>query len=374
MESKGVKGLRCAVTGGSGFVGRRLVEMLIERGAEHVTSIDIRDPVTFENPDMNYLNDEQEKRVTYIKGDLGDLDCLVKAFKDCDCVWHIAALVGPYYPQELYKKVNYEGTLNVIKACKINKVPKLISSSSPSTRFTGHSISGKSTDDLPIPAPGHFTAPYAETKAMGEIAVRRACCAELLTINVAPHQVYGPRDSLFLPNFLAAAHSGQLRVIGNGENLVSMCHVDNYCHGLIIAIDALYVDSPALGRFYLVTDGNKPCNLWRLLDSAVVGMGYKSLFDKFMVPALLMYIIAYFLVVVGWILGTQFRISPFTVCMLTIDRYFDISVTERDLKYQPVVKYEDGWKQTLDWFAKHEKWWKAMASTMGQASLAKKKN
>ena len=95
-----------------------------------------------------------------------------------------------------------------------------------------------------------FLQPYAETKAQGEKIIREACGSkegDLLTIAVAPHQVYGPRDGLFLPNLLEAAGSGKLHIFGSGENKISFCHVDNYCHGLILGYEALYPGSPALG-------------------------------------------------------------------------------------------------------------------------------
>ena len=41
-----------------------------------------------------------------------------------DCVWHIAALVGPFHNKDMYFKVNYEGTLNIINSCKKHKVPR----------------------------------------------------------------------------------------------------------------------------------------------------------------------------------------------------------------------------------------------------------
>jgi nucleoside-diphosphate-sugar epimerase len=56
-----------------------------------------------------------------------------------------------------------------------------------------------------------FLQPYAETKALGEDLVRKSCGSkkgDLLTIAVAPHQVYGPRDRLFLPALLRAARGG----------------------------------------------------------------------------------------------------------------------------------------------------------------------
>jgi hypothetical protein len=104
---------------------------------------------------------------------------------------------------------------------------------------------------------------YAETKAMGEVAMREATCDDFMTVAVAPHQVYvlislcqraiaiatrhtslmlhryGPRDNLFLPNILEAGGTGRLRIFGDGTNRICFTHVDNYVHGLIIAERAL---------------------------------------------------------------------------------------------------------------------------------------
>lgn len=79
---------RCMVTGGSGFVGQRLVEMLVERGATKVVSFDIA-----EKPKGAL----ESAKVEYIKGDLTDKQSVMNACEDIDCVYHIAALVGPYY-------------------------------------------------------------------------------------------------------------------------------------------------------------------------------------------------------------------------------------------------------------------------------------
>lgn len=362
----GVAGLRCVVTGGSGFVGRRLVEMLVERGAKSVVSFDVRPSPTIGNDDLNFITPEQEKRVEYIVGDLCKSSDLNKAFEGADVVFHIAAVVGPYHPKPLYMRVNYEGTLNVLEACKTAGVQKLVSSSSPSTRFTGVDVSGAIGQDMPFPEPGKYTAAYAETKAMGERAVSEWTeRGDILAVNVAPHQVYGPRDALFLPNFLVAAKTGQLRVIGSGNNRISMCHVDNYCHGLILAADQLFAGSPVLGKFYIVTDG-APQNLWGILDQAVVDLGGNSLLAKYKVPLWIIYPVAYIVQMMGWLTGMRFRLTPFSVCMLTIDRYFDISTTKRDLKYEPLIGFEEGWKGTIEWMRKRPEWWQAAANATGR--------
>ena len=360
-KAMGVEGKRCVVTGGSGFVGRRLVEMLVERGASSVVSFDLRSPDASDS-DMDYVKPEDKSKVEYVIGDLTNPDDIIKACVGADCVWHIAALVGPFHAHGAYVKVNYEGSLNVIKACKVNSVPKLIASSSPSTRFDGSDIDGKSEDELSIQEPGHFLEAYAETKAMGEVAVREACCESLLTVAIAPHQVYGPRDALFLPNLLEACAQGKLRIFGTGNNNVSFTHVDNYCHGLIIAFDKLVEGSPILGKFYVVTDGGK-CNFWDALDEASVEMGYGSLKKKFHLPYFLMMGIAYFLLSISSLTGVQFRITPFTVKMLTIHRWFNIQAAEKDLEYKPLITFEDGWKQTIQWFKERRHWSKAKATS-----------
>jgi sterol-4alpha-carboxylate 3-dehydrogenase (decarboxylating) len=162
----------CLVTGGSGFVGQRLVEMLVERGASRVVSFDI-------SPKPK--DALESSKIQYVQGDLTSLSDFSAACAGIDCVYHIAALVGPYHPKEAYRKVNYEGTLNVLEACKLNGIKKIVMSSSPSTRFPypDPNIEGLTEDQLIVINKGEYTPvflqPYAETKALGEKAVRDAC-------------------------------------------------------------------------------------------------------------------------------------------------------------------------------------------------------
>jgi nucleoside-diphosphate-sugar epimerase len=287
-----------------------------------------------------------------------------------DVVFHLAALVGPYYEKSLYFKVNHEGSLIVLDACRFHKIPRLVQSTSPSTRFTGKDVRGMREEQMPILKPGQFLEPYAESKAMGEVAIRNACCDELMTVAVAPHQVYGPRDGLFLSNFLGAADSGRLRVFGPGDNLVSVCYVDNYCHGLILGYQAMYKGSPALGKYYVITDGGH-YKLWRFLDEAIVGMGYPSVFSKFHLPIWFLFALAYVLLIVGKIVGTKFKLTPFAVTMMTIDRWFDITNAEEDLGYKPVVEHDEAWSHTIKWFKDRPEFWKARSANSTAKALSK---
>jgi nucleoside-diphosphate-sugar epimerase len=314
-------------------------------------------------------NAMESNKIEYFQGDLTNPDHVASAIKGVDCVFHIAALVGPYHSEAAYVKVNYDGTINVLKACKAYGVKKLVMSSSPSTRFPypDPTINGKSEADLAVinggEYPKKFMQPYAETKALGEKAVRDACgttADDLLTIAVAPHQVYGPKDTLFLPSLLSAAGEGLLRIFGDGHNLISFCHVDNYCHGLILGAEALYPGSPALGKYYVVTDG-EPLKFWKVLDEAVVAMGFTSLWKKFHLPTWFMMGLAWLVLVLGNLYGAltgtpkhvvnyHLKLNPFAVKMLVINRHFDISAARKDLKYEPVVSFQEGWASTIEWF------------------------
>jgi len=410
---------QCCVTGGSGFVGARLVEMLVERGAERVVSFDIA-------PKPKGASDA--KQIEYVQGDLTDPAVVEKALEGVDCVYHIAALVGPYHAAPAYVKVNYEGTVNVVEACKRLGITRIVMSSSPSTRFPypnpdvsnlteeelaevthqHHYITSTPSRTLTVtltPAlpytlcafPFHlrckvnggdftpvFLQPYAETKAMGEKYCRDACGtknSDLLTVAVAPHQVYGPKDGLFLPNLLTVAGSGKLRIFGNGENVISFCHVDNYCHGLILGGEALYEGSPALGKFYIVTDG-PGIKFWHVLDEAVIAMGFTSLFSKMKLPTWFMMFLAHVVVVVGnlWsaltgtpkhIVNYKLKLNPFAVKMLVINRHFNICGAERDLKYKPIIEFEQGWKDTIAWFK--ENWLPQHLGKTGEEKTKDKK-
>lgn len=352
---------KCLVTGGSGFVGQRLVEFLVLYcNCTLVKSLDVA-------PKPKGALERAE--IQYLQIDLTNSAEVLKACEGVDLVFHIAALVGPYHPNEAYVKVNYEGTLNVLNACKAHGIKKIVMSSSPSTRFPypDPNVNGFSERQLFAINGGdyapQFLQPYARTKALGEKAVLDAGGTrdgDLLTVAVAPHQVYGPRDGLFLPSLLETAGSGKLRIFGDGMNKISFCHVDNYCHGLILGAEALYPHSPALGRFYVITDG-PAIQFWKALDEAIVGMQFRSIWSKLKLPGWFMMGLAYLVLGLGHLIslvsGTpihkvlfKLKLVPFAIKMLLINRYFDISAAKKDLKYEPLISFEQGWADTIVWF------------------------
>lgn len=229
-------------------------------------------------------------------------------------------------------------------------------------------MEGLTEDELPYP--DSYLALYAETKAMGERAVSQACNVDdgLLTISVAPHQVYGPYDNLFLPNLLETAGNGRLRIFGTGRSIISVCYADNYVHGLLCGADALYAGSPALAKFYIVTDG-KDVKFWDFINQAIVAMGFVDLTTKLHLPVWLLYGVAYVANILGALMGKKFKLNPFNVRMLTMHRYFSIKNAQRDLKYEPVVDQDVAWPATIEWFKEH--WLPKFQAAQGEESKKK---
>ncbi|KDO32095.1 hypothetical protein SPRG_03315 [Saprolegnia parasitica CBS 223.65] len=361
----------CVVTGGTGFVGQRVVEMLVERGATKVISFDI-----VPKPASGFW---EHPSIEYVVGDIADKDAVMAVCEGADCVWHLAAAVGPFHPTELYYRVNYQGTLNVIEACKAHKVPKIVMSSSPSTRFDGSDIDGLTEDEMPTLPQASYLQDYAATKAMGEIEMLKANCDELLTVAIAPHQVYGPRDNLFMPNILEAGGNGSLRIFSSGRtgygfNKVCFTHVDNYAHGLIIGERALVPGGKAAGKFYIVTDGAthpSPAGyayFWKVVDESIIAMGFPSLWEKFKLPSWVLWPVAYASSAISYVTGRSIKLNPFTVRVLTMHRWFDIAAATSDLAFEPIVPFDEAWKDMNAWFLAN--WLPKFQKTHGMAGIS----
>jgi len=111
--------LKIGVTGGSGFIGSRLVKKLVERGYD-VTSIDMNDPA------------DLAKNYTYVQCDLLDYSSAKSALHGFDVLYHLAGCVLESVRKDPYvgSATNVDITRNVIEACCVNKIEKVLFASS----------------------------------------------------------------------------------------------------------------------------------------------------------------------------------------------------------------------------------------------------
>lgn len=101
-----------------------------------------------------------------------------------------------------------------------------------------------------------------------------------------------------------------------------------------------YPDSPALGNFYVVTDGDTHTHpegygyFWDEVDKAVIKVfgEEQSLWKKMLLPYWFLIVLAHICDVVGYLAGIKLKLNPFNVNVLVMHRWFDTSAAEKDLK------------------------------------------
>ncbi len=321
------------VTGGGGFLGGVIVRMLRERG-DQVRSFSRGTYPELEKPG-----------VRQIQGDLTDREALLKAAQGCDIIFHIAAKAGIWGSYDEFYQTNVIGTKNVLSACGAHGIHKLVYTSSPSVVFDGVDVEG---GDESLPYPAHFEAHYPRTKAEAEQLVLAANGAELATVSLRPHLIWGPGDNHLAPRIIAKGKSGRLRRIGNRPCLVDTVYVDNAAQAHLLAADRLTPDSPLAGKAYFISN-NEPIPLWEMVNR-ILGAAGVAPASGTISPQL-----AYTLGIVCETAWKLFNLSgepPMTRFMakeLATAHWFDISAACRDLGYQPEVSIDEGLQHLKEW-------------------------
>ncbi len=174
------------VTGATGHVGNNLVRMLLEQGKEVTAMI--------HNPEHAFALEGLNVRKVY--AELLDKESLIDAFRGADKVYHCAALISivPGMYDKLYA-TNTTGVKNVIEACKINKVKKLVHVAS--VEAFGDDKTGNVLNEEAGFRPECAMIEYGATKAYGGFAVQEAVKnGEINATIVAPVGILGPNDHL----------------------------------------------------------------------------------------------------------------------------------------------------------------------------------
>ena len=343
------------VTGGTGFLGRRLVERLLALG--RTVSVLARRPA----PDL------AARGVRVIAADLADDDAVRDACRGVATVFHTAAKVGVWGRYQDFFRANVLGTRAVLEGCRAHGVHQLVYTSTPSVVYSGRDLSGA---DESLPLTNRCPAAYPLTKALAERDVLAASSPDLRTIALRPHLIWGADDPHLVPRVIAQARAGRLRIIGAGRNRIDLVHVDNAVDAHLLAELALCksqdpnpksqgsprdlprdrcqliddianVPRPAAGRAYFITN-DEPVVLWDWINELLRALDIEPVTRRLPLGAA---------VAAGAACEVLWRLLPlggdppmtrFVARELATDHWFDIGAARRDLGYEPRVTMAQG--------------------------------
>lgn len=305
------------VTGGAGFIGSNLCEVLLDRGYK-VRTLDDLSNGKQSNIDLFIDN----SNYTFIKGDIRYLDTCMKACNSVDYVLHQAAWGSVPRSIEmplLYEEINIRGTLNMMEAARQNGVKKFVYASSSSVYGNEPNLPKKEGRE------GNLLSPYALTKMAGEEYGK--LYTELYgldTYGLRYFNVFGKRQNpngtyaAVIPKFIKQLLNDEQPIInGDGKQSRDFTYIENVVEANLKACKA---SREAAGHAYNIAYGGREY----LID---IYNGLCSLLGKDIKP----------------LFGPE-RISDIK------HSNADISKAKELLRYDPSWSFERGLIATIEWY------------------------
>ncbi len=222
MSGSGGAGGLTLVTGGAGFVGKRLVEKLRDRG-ERVRSFDLAPPA--HEDDM--------------QGSILDVKALMDAMIGVRSVFHLAGDAQLWArDRTAFTTVNLEGTQFMLLTAKAEGVARFVYCSSLTTLVGENTPIGPSQADETIRlAPEEMLGPYPRSKRFAECAVEDAAKEGLDAVIALPTEPLGPGDEAMTPPTKMILDFANGKTPAYIDCILNFVPVDSLADGLIAARD-----------------------------------------------------------------------------------------------------------------------------------------
>ena len=327
--------IKSLVTGALGFTGRHLVARLKERG-DKVLATDL-------TPDA-----PEDLGVPYLPLDVTNLAALIHTFTGVDVVFHVASLIQTRQADEKQVwDVNFQGTDNVIVACKEVGVKRLVYVSSASVVYEGEDIE---RGDETLPYSARTPAPYVHSKIEAEKRVLAAHEKDgLRTCALRPHVVFGPGDGRFLPAIQKRATEGRLRyAVGRKEKLSDFTYITNLIDALVLAEEGLATNPEVGGEAFFITNG-EPRPFWDFVNDLLKQLDLPT--TRHRVPFSIAYpaatVVELFRAFTGRSQVPEDGLTRFAIRYMCTHHYFSIKKARQLLGYRPAVSLKEGIQETV---------------------------
>ena len=323
--------MKILVTGSTGFIGSYFIPMLLHQG--HTVKLLVR-------------NEEKARKLfgntcDYHIGDITDRSILKGCCDVIDIFFHLVAKSGNDLPTkenfEIFRKINVEGTENIIAECTNVKKFIYVSSTAAMGLVKENPISEKSKCNPELP--------YQVSKYEAENLIRKKCKDNFPGIIVRPSKVYGVNETNYTYLTLAKlVKKGFFLKIGNGHNYTSNIYVHDFARFLVCL-----VDNGRIGETYIVSSDKS-------IDFIESG---KIIADELGIQLRVVKISPYIMLMASSILERIFTIlgrkpvvTRRNIQMTLQDRVYDVSKVKREIGFTPEVSMEEGIRKVIRWYKK----------------------
>ena len=335
------------ITGGTGYVGKRLAKKLLDEGAKEVAICDIRAPEHVVDP-----------AIKVFVGDIRD-ESLVEAWMSesrPDCVIHVASfgMSGRemVMPDRTWS-INLEGTRNICRACTRHQA-QMIYISTVNVCFDGTEIVD-GDEDMDY-ATAHVDA-YSHSKMEAEKLVRGY--PELRAIVLRPYGIYGEGEERHFPRMIRYFQCGLFFFFGSPQDRSDWVHADNLVHAILLADAKLSLSRQLDGRAYFIGDG-EPVNTLLMCEPlwALVSGGPAQGLRRIWTPYSVLYFFGWLTERTYFILNRCFGISfePLLsraeVNKVARTHFWKTDRVSSELGYAPIVSRSQGLSRMFRHFEK----------------------
>ena len=323
--------MRTLVTGGAGFIGSNFVRMIARGAIGDISSVTVLDKLTYAGVLSNLKEAGNLSSYKFVKGDICDSKLVTELLNEVDAVVNFAAeshVDRSIAGAEDFVRTNILGVQVLLDAIKASgREIRFLQVSTD--EVYGSIATGSWTEEWPLLP----NSPYSASKASGELLARSYQITHGIDVvitrcsnNYGTHHFPEKLIPLFITNLIEGR---KVPIYGNGLNVRDWLHVDDHCRGIHLALT-----KGKTGEIYNIGGGRELNNL-EITDLMLSAMGYDKNSIEYVEDRK----------------GHDLRYS------------IDWTKINRDLGYQPKVTFEDGLKETINWYRNNEQWWKPLKKT-----------